>query len=99
MRLLQCSNDCPPLTAVAAAPYFSNENRYGRSRRRHRLRKSGGKRPTMLIWTYLVTLWRRWRTYRRTRAELMQLDDRSLSDIALTRAEIDSVAREAARCA
>jgi uncharacterized protein YjiS (DUF1127 family) len=29
----------------------------------------------------------------------MQLDDRSLSDIALTRAEIDSVAREAARCA
>jgi len=51
----------------------------------------------MLIWSYLVTLWRRWRTYRRTRAELMRLDDRSLTDIALTRSEIDAVAREAAR--
>ena len=53
----------------------------------------------MLIWPYLVTVWRRWRTYRRTKAELMQLDDRSLTDINLTRAEIDAVAREAARCA
>jgi uncharacterized protein YjiS (DUF1127 family) len=53
----------------------------------------------MLIWSYLVTLWRRWRTYRRTKFELMRLDDRALTDIALTRAEIDAVAREAARCA
>jgi uncharacterized protein YjiS (DUF1127 family) len=50
----------------------------------------------MLIWTYLLTLWRRWRTYQRTRSELLRLDDRALADINLTRADIDAVARQAA---
>ena len=51
----------------------------------------------MLLWSYLVRQWRRWRTYWRTYTELMRLDDRGLADINLTRADIDNVAHEAAR--
>ncbi len=50
----------------------------------------------MLLWSYLVRQWRRWRTYQRTYTELMRLDDRGLADINLTRADIDNVARQAA---
>lgn len=39
------------------------------------------------------------RRYRRTAEELAQLSDRELSDIGLSRAEIDSVARRCAHCA
>lgn len=40
---------------------------------------------------------RRYRAYRRARAELAGLDDRILRDIGVARAEIDQVARQAAR--
>ncbi|MFO1068768.1 MAG: DUF1127 domain-containing protein [Geminicoccaceae bacterium] len=39
------------------------------------------------------------RRYRRTVDELAQLSDRELSDIGLSRAEIDHVARRCAHCA
>lgn len=51
----------------------------------------------MLLWSYLIRQWRRWRAYRQTYAELMRLDDRGLADINLTRGEIDAVAHEAAQ--
>ncbi|WP_339947336.1 DUF1127 domain-containing protein [uncultured Albimonas sp.] len=38
----------------------------------------------------------RWREYRRTLAELQALDDRTLNDMALNRAGLPGVAREAA---
>lgn len=51
----------------------------------------------MLLWDFLVRQIRRWRTYHRTYWELMQLNDRELRDIRISRSEIETVARQAAR--
>lgn len=48
----------------------------------------------MLLWGFLARQFRRWQTYNRTVTELSQLDDRSLSDINLSRSDIRSVARK-----
>lgn len=50
----------------------------------------------MLLWGFLARQFRRWQTYNRTVEELSQLDDRTLSDINVSRSEIRSVARRAA---
>lgn len=50
----------------------------------------------MLLWGFLARQIRRWHAYNRTVAELSELDDRTLSDINITRGEIRSVARQAA---
>ncbi len=39
--------------------------------------------------------WRKWRLFRRTRAELAGLSDRELADLGLNRSMITSVAHEA----
>jgi uncharacterized protein YjiS (DUF1127 family) len=44
----------------------------------------------------LIRAYKRWNTYRKTYAELAQLDDRTLQDLNLRRSEIDWVARSAA---
>lgn len=49
----------------------------------------------MLLWGFIARQFRRWQVYNRTVAELSQLDDRSLSDINVSRSEIRSVARQA----
>ena len=51
----------------------------------------------MLFWGLIAEKYRRWRTYRRTVDELSRLDDRSLADLNIARADIDGVARRAAR--
>ncbi len=50
----------------------------------------------MLIWGYILRQIKRWRMYRRTFNELAALDDRMLSDINISRAEIPGIARHAA---
>ena len=47
----------------------------------------------------LVERLARYRTYRQTMGELASLSDRELSDLGLTRADIGTVAREAAYAA
>lgn len=51
----------------------------------------------MLLWGLIAQKYRRWRTYRRTVDELTRLDDRSLADLNIARADIDGVARRASR--
>jgi len=53
----------------------------------------------MLLWGFIARQFRRWQVYNRTVAELSQLDDRSLSDINVSRSEIRSVARSASLAA
>ncbi|MCS0496113.1 DUF1127 domain-containing protein [Ancylobacter mangrovi] len=53
----------------------------------------------MLLWGFFAKQIRRWHAYRRTLAELSQLDDRTLADINVSRGEIVSVARRAAAVA
>ncbi|WP_341990174.1 DUF1127 domain-containing protein [Azorhizobium sp. AG788] len=53
----------------------------------------------MLIWGYIARQVRRWNAYNRTVAELSQLDDRTLSDINVSRSEIRSIAHHAAHLA
>lgn len=50
----------------------------------------------MMLWGFLARRIRRWYAYNRTVYELSQLDDRSLSDINVSRGEIRSAARRAA---
>lgn len=50
-----------------------------------------------MILGHFVRLFRRWQVYNRTYAELMRLDDRTLADISVSRAEIDAIARHAAK--
>lgn len=58
------------------------------------MRPAGEWRMTMLLWGFLARQFRRWQTYNRTVAELSQLDDRSLSDINVSRGDIRALARE-----
>ena len=51
----------------------------------------------MLLWGTIVRLYKRWRAYERTYAELMRLDARELADIHIRRSEIDGIARHSAR--
>ncbi len=53
----------------------------------------------MLLWGFVAKQVRRYQAYRRTIAELSQLDDRTLADINVARGEITSVARRAAAAA
>ena len=53
----------------------------------------------MLLWGQIAKQIRRYQAYRRTLAELSQLDDRTLADINISRGEIVSVARRAAASA
>lgn len=50
----------------------------------------------MAVLAMLIRAYKRWNTYRKTYAELAQLDDRTLQDLNLRRSEIDWVARSAA---
>ena len=45
----------------------------------------------------LGVLYRRWRTYRTVKAELEQYEAEELADFGIAEADIDRVAREAAR--
>lgn len=45
----------------------------------------------------LVNRYRSWRTYRSTYEELMQLSNRELADLGISRAEIPVIARRASR--
>ena len=42
----------------------------------------------------LIDSFRKWSAYRRTVEELSQLDDRSLADLGIARADIGTVARD-----
>jgi len=50
----------------------------------------------MLLWGYILRQIKRWRMYRRTYNELAALDDRTLADINISRAEIPGIAHHAA---
>ncbi len=50
----------------------------------------------MLLWGYIARHFRRWQIYNRTLAELSQLDDRGLSDLAISRSDIRRIARSTA---
>ncbi len=50
----------------------------------------------MLLWGYVLRQIKRWRMYRRTYNELAALDDRTLADINISRAEIPGIASHAA---
>ncbi|MGL4287797.1 MAG: DUF1127 domain-containing protein [Phreatobacter sp.] len=51
----------------------------------------------LYLFNALVTRFNAWLTYQRTKAELTQLDDRSLADMGFQRGEIEFLARKAAR--
>lgn len=53
----------------------------------------------MLLWGFVAKQIRRWQAYRRTVLELSLLDDRTLADINVSRADITRVARRAAAAA
>ena len=46
-----------------------------------------------MIIANIIAAFQRWVAYRKTVAELSRLDDRSLSDLGITRCDIDTVAR------
>lgn len=48
-----------------------------------------------MIVTRIIAAISRWMDYRRTVTELRSLDDRTLSDLGISRYDIDSVARKA----
>lgn len=50
----------------------------------------------MLLWGYVLRQIKRWRMYRQTYNELAALDDRTLADINVSRAEIPGIASHAA---
>uniref|UniRef100_UPI0019537C90 DUF1127 domain-containing protein n=1 Tax=Klebsiella aerogenes TaxID=548 RepID=UPI0019537C90 len=56
-----------------------------------------GDIPMLYLFNALVTRFKAWLTYQRTKAELTQLDDRSLADMGFQRGEIEFLARKAAR--
>jgi len=45
----------------------------------------------------LVNRYRSWRTYRSTYEELMQLSNRELADLGISRSDIPAIARRASR--
>lgn len=51
----------------------------------------------MLLWGFIARHFRRWQVYNRTVAELSQLDDRGLSDLAISRSDIRRIARASAQ--
>jgi uncharacterized protein YjiS (DUF1127 family) len=99
MRLPQSSNTRSGLTWALAGGYCSLRTRDDPRPQLQGKRWGAGKETEMLLWNYLVRLIRRWQAYDRTYRELMQLSDRELRDIRVSRSEIESIALEAARSA
>ena len=47
-----------------------------------------------MVISQILAAFQRWRLYRATVAELAQLSDRQLSDLGISRCDIDNIARQ-----